>query len=235
MRLKGKVAFITGGGRGIGRAIALAMSDEGADVVVLSRTASEVKEVAATIWDRGRGALPLAVDATDGDGVRDAVAKALNQFHKIDILVNGATVTPIGPLVSMRPEQWEQTLKVNLTAAFLAIQAVLPGMIRQKSGCIINVASEAGLRGVPNFAAYCATKFGLVGLTKALAKEMEEHRISVNAICPALLGTRGTAGPSPDMAKAVPPQDVAEVALFLATDQARAVTGTAIEVLWRTV
>ena len=136
----------------------------------------------------------------------------------------------------MATELWDKTLAVNLTGAFLVTKHVLPQMIRRKNGCIINIASEAGLKGFSNFAAYCAAKFGLVGLTQALAKEMEPYHINVNAICPALVGTKiAREVKSVKEWKLMQPKDIADVAVFLATQEARAINGTAIEVLWRTL
>jgi NAD(P)-dependent dehydrogenase (short-subunit alcohol dehydrogenase family) len=236
MRLKDKVAVVTGGGRGIGKAIALALAGEGADVVVLSRTTSEIEDVAAKIRELGRQGYSWKVDVQDESQVREVIRKVIDQCGRIDILVNNAGVVHIQPLVETSTEAWDKTLAINLTGAFLVTKHVLPQMIRRKSGCIINIASEAGLKGFSNFSAYCTAKFGLIGLTKALAKEAEPYHINVNAICPALVGTKMSREVrSVKEWKLLQPKDIADVAVFLATPEARAINGTAIEVLWRTL
>ena len=236
MRLKDKIGVITGGGRGIGKAIALALAGEGADVVVLSRTAPEIEDVAAKVRGLGRQGYAFKVDVTDEPQVREVIRNVIDQCGRIDILVNNAGVVYVQPSTEMATELWEKTLAVNVTGAFIVCKQVLPQMIRRKAGCIINIASEAGLKGFSNFAAYCAAKFGLVGLTKALAKEMEPYHINVNAICPALVGTKmAREVRSVKEWKLMQPKDIADVAVFLATPEARAINGTAIEVLWRTL
>ena len=236
MRLKEKVAVVTGGGRGIGKAIALAMAVEGADVVVLSRTVTEIEDVAAKIRELGRQGYAWKVDVKDETQVREVIRKIMDQCGRVDILVNNAGVVHIQPLIETATERWEETLSVNLTGTFLVTKYVLPQMIRRKSGCIINIASEAGLKGFANFSTYCTTKFGLIGLTQALAKEMESYHINVNAICPALVGTQMSREVrSVKEWKLMQPKDIADVAVFLATSEARAINGTAIEVLWRTL
>lgn len=236
MRLKDRVAVVTGGGRGIGKAIALALADEGADVVVLSRTASEIEDVAAKVRGLGRQGYSLKMDVTDEGQVREAIHKVIDQCRRIDILVNNTGVVHVQPLIEMPTEIWDKTMAVNLKGAFLVTKYVLPQMIRRKTGCIINIASEAGLKGFSNFSSYCAAKFGLIGLTKALAQEMEPYHINVNAICPALVGTKMTREvKSVKEWKLMQPKDIADVAVFLATAEARAINGIAIEVLWRTL
>lgn len=236
MRLKDKVAVVAGGGRGIGKAIALALAGEGADVAVLSRTATEIEDVAAKIRELGCQGYSWKVDVQDEAQVREVVRKIIDQCGRIDILVNNTGVVHIQPLAETSTEAWNKTLAINLTGAFLVTKHVFPQMIRRKSGCIINIASEAGLKGFSNFSAFCAAKFGLIGLTKALAKEAEPYHISVNAICPALVGTKMSREVrSVKEWKLLQPKDIADVAVFLATPEARAINGTAIEVLWRTL
>ncbi len=236
MRLRDSIALVTGGGRGVGKAIALAFAQEGADVAVLSRTASEIEDVAAKIRELGRRTYAAKSDVTDETQVREVVRNVIDQWGRVDILVNNAGVVHIQPLIEMPSELWDKTLEVNLKGAFLVTKYVLPHMIRRKKGCIINIASEAGLKGFSNFSAYCVAKHGLIGLTKALAQEMEPYHINVNAICPALVGTKiGREVKSVKEWKMLQPRDIADVAVFLVTPQARAVNGTAIEVLWRTL
>ncbi len=168
--------------------------------------------------------------------MREVVRQVEGFRGQIDILVNNAGVVHIQPLIETSPEIWDRTLSVNLKGVFLVTRQVLPFMIRRRSGCVVNVVSEAGLKGFSNFSAYCAAKFGVIGLTQALAQEMEPYHININAICPALIGTKM---PMPARSvkewKMTQPKDIADVAVFLATPEARAVNGTAIEVLWRTL
>jgi 3-oxoacyl-[acyl-carrier protein] reductase len=210
------------------------MARAGADVVVVARTEREIKPVADEISALGRRALAVPTDVSHDGSVAACVATAEQAFGRVDVLVNAAAVTSIGPLAGVTLDQWRRTLDVNLTGTFLMMKAALPGMLRRNDGCVINVASTAGLEGVPNFAAFCASKFGVIGLTKALAKEIQDSAVTVNALCPALVGTKRVTPKLAKGPKAEPPSDVAAVAVFLASEAARAVTGAAIEVSWRT-
>lgn len=230
--------MVTGGGRGIGRQIALALAAEGADLVVVARTQREIAPVADAITRMGRRASAIPTDVTDAAQVAACIAAAEQTYGRIDILVNNAAVVYIEPLIDTSVEHWRSTLDVNLTGSFLMTKAVTPGMVRRNEGRVINVASSAGLEGVANFSAFCAAKFGVIGLTRALAKELADSAVTVNAVCPALVGTKPastkpTSGSS-GRTRPQPLSDVADVAVFLATDEARAVTGAAIEVSWRT-
>lgn len=226
--------MVTGGGRGIGRQVALAMAAAGADVAVTSRTERDIKPVVDQIVGWGRRALAVPADVSDETQAEACVAAVERAFGRVDVLVNSAAVTYIEPLARTTTEQWRRTLDINLTGAFLMIRRVLPGMLQRDDGRIINIASTAGLHGVANFTAFSASKSGLIGLTRALAKEIEESAVTVNALCPALVGTKRAAPRAAAGAKAEPPSDIADVAVFLAGDAARAVTGSAIEVSWRT-
>jgi NAD(P)-dependent dehydrogenase (short-subunit alcohol dehydrogenase family) len=156
--------------------------------------------------------------------------------HWIDILVNSAAVVIIEPLVKTTAEQWRRTMDVNVTGAFFATRAVVPGMIQRNEGRIINISSTAGIEGFANFSAFCTSKFALIGLTRSLAKEMEGTAVTANALCPALVGTKRAVpvgpkagGPAPE-----PFSEIADVAVYLAGEGARAVSGAAIEISWRT-
>ncbi|MEO5657214.1 MAG: SDR family oxidoreductase [Nitrospiria bacterium] len=225
---------MTGGGRGIGRQIALALAAAGADVAVTARTERDLKPVADQIAALGRRSLAVPADVSDETQAAACAAAVERAFGRIDILVNSAAVTYIEPLVRTTLEQWRQTLSVNLTGAFLMTRAVLPGMLSRNDGRIIQIASTAGLEGFANFGAFSASKFGLIGLTRSLAKEICESAVTVNAVCPALVGTKRAPAARSAAGKGDPSSDVADVAVFLASEAARAVTGAAIEVSWRT-
>lgn len=227
--------MVTGGGRGIGRQIALAFAAEGAHVVVAARTERELKPVAERVAALGRRALAVPTDVADDAQVAACVAAAERAFGRIDILVNSAAVVVIEPLARTTVEQWNQTMAVNVTGAFLTTRAVVPGMVQRNEGRIINVSSTAGIEGFPNFSAFCASKFALIGLTRSLAKELEGTAVTANALCPALVGTKRAKPPAAKgRTSGEPRSEVADVAVFLAGEEARAVSGAAIEISWRT-
>ena len=185
MKLKDKVALITGAGRGIGRAIALHFAREGADVMLAARTRNEIEAVAKSVNACGRRSLAIVADVSKEEDVDSMVNAAIREFGRIDILVNSAGIGgPAGPVVCTSVAEWDATISVNLRGVFLVARAVLPAMIEAKSGKVINVASSAGLVGVPNISAYCASKFGVIGLTQSLAREVAEVGICVNSLCP---------------------------------------------------
>jgi 3-oxoacyl-[acyl-carrier protein] reductase len=228
--------LVTGGGRGIGRQIALALAAEGAHVIVAARTERELKPVAERVTALGRRALAVPTDVADDAQVVACVAAAERTFGRIDILVNSAAVVVIEPLVNTTVQQWNQTMAVNVTGAFIMTRRVLPSMVQRNEGRIINVSSTAGIEGFANFSAFCASKFALIGLTRSLAKELEGTPVTVNAICPALVGTKRAKPPAAKgrATTGEPRSEIADVAVFLAGETARAVSGAAIEVSWRT-
>lgn len=195
MKLKGKVAIVTGGSRGLGKAIAMGLSKEGAKVVIAARTETDNKELSGTIYQTveeikgtGSDALAIKCDVTDEENVNDMVEKTLEHFGRIDVLVNNAGVAFYYPIIETPLKRWELVLKVNLTGAFLCSKAVLPKMIDQKKGSIINISSlaadERDEGTVPTGVAYAASKAGLDRLTLGLATEVGKYNIAVNALKP---------------------------------------------------
>jgi len=247
-RLEGRVALVTGGGRGIGRAIALAFAREGARVAVTARTPAEVEAVAAEARALGRQAVAVPCDVADRAQVDAAARVAAEALGPIQVLVNNAGMAVSAKLGDTSDALWEQHLRVNLTGAFYATRAVLPGMLAAGWGRIVNVASMAARQGYPYIAAYVASKHGLLGLTRALAMEVVSSGITVNAICPGYVATdltwesarriqartgrsyeeavRSLAAFSPQR-RLVEPDEVAALAVLLASEDARSVTGQA--------
>ncbi len=235
--LSGKVAIVTGGGRGIGRAIALAYAREGAAVVVAARTQSEIGATAREIETSGGRVLALQTDVSQAQDVERMVAKALKTFGHVDILVNNAGVAgPMGLITEISEADWIKTLSINLKGAFLCCRAVVPSMIAAGGGNIINVSSGAGqrkprkaVRSLP----YQVSKFGLEGLTDGLAVQLREHKINVNSMLPGMIATRIHADTPPEWiegtgGKMGQPEDVVEAALFLASRPPGEFTGQVV-------
>jgi len=240
MGLKDKVALITGGARGIGRAIALAFAREGADIAIADVNQEESEKTAKDIEALGRKSLPILMDVTNYAKVEEALNKILDKFGKVDILVNNAGITKDSLLLRMNEADWDAVINVNLKGTFNCTKAVSKAMIKQHSGKIINIASIIGIIGNAGQANYSASKAGIIALTKTAAKELASRNINVNAVAPGFIQTEMTARLSEDikqkMKEAIPlnkfgsPDDVAAVCLFLASEAANYITGQTIVV-----
>jgi len=252
MRLADQTAIVTGGGRALGRAIALRRAREGANVTVASPEAAELEAVAAEIRALGRQVLAIDTDVSQEDQVVAMAKQTRHTFGRIDVLVNNAGIIgPTAPVTDVSRRDWDEVLAVNLTGVYLCCKAVLPDMIARRSGKIINIASVAGKIGFALRSPYCVSKWGVIGLTRTVAKEVGQHNIQVNAICPGpLQGERmrrlmeararalkvsaeeierriveGTL-----LKRLIPPEDVAAMVAYLASTEADNVTGQAIDV-----
>jgi NAD(P)-dependent dehydrogenase (short-subunit alcohol dehydrogenase family) len=253
--LAGKRALITGGGAGIGRAIAFKLAREGCDIALLDVDAKAAEATAAEVRALGRAATAAAGDVSDPASVRTAISALTGQGAPIDILVNNAGIARLGSLLTISDKDWHDTFAVNVDGVFNVTRAVVPGMVERKRGAVVNLASWLGRRGHPAFSAYAATKFAVVGMTQSLAPEVAPFGVRVNAVCPGLIGgtpmrdaldaTSEAAGlpRAAERAKSIPlgrigtPDDVAKVAAFLASDEGAYVTGACYDVaggLWMT-
>jgi 3-oxoacyl-[acyl-carrier protein] reductase len=239
-QLANQIAVVTGAGRGIGRAIALTFAAAGADIACVSRTMDNAEKVAGEVRALGRQAWAHAVDVADAAAVAAAAEKILAEAGKVDILVNNAGVTRDGLLMRMSEADWETVLNTNLKGAFLFTRAFSRSFLKQRSGRIINISSVIGLIGNAGQCNYAASKAGLLGLTKALAREFGSRGVTVNALAPGFIETDMTAGLPAEMKagllKQIPlntlgrPEDVAAGALFLAGPGARYVTGQVLAI-----
>src|ERR1700719_403483 len=244
MRFEGQNAIVTGAGRGIGNAIALRLASEGARVACVSRSEENAKRTAdeINILRKDAGGTPAAtayaVDVADHVAVQKVGAQILQDFTKIDILVNNAGVTRDGLAMRMSVEDWDTVINTNLRGAFNFTQSVLRAMIKQRSGRIINITSVIGLIGNAGQTNYAASKAGLIGFTKSLARELASRNITVNAIAPGFITTDMTAGLSEEIKKTIQsqiplgktgaPDDVASAGAFLASAEANYITGQVI-------
>jgi 3-oxoacyl-[acyl-carrier protein] reductase len=187
--LKNKNALITGAGKGIGKAIAIALAKEGVNVILLARTQSDLDEVAQEIKTYGVQVQTVIADVSDIDSVNTAVEKALSQFKTIDILINNAGIAAFGKFLELEPKAWENIIQVNLMGTYYVTRAVLPNMIERQTGDIINISSTAGLNGNALTSAYSASKFAVLGLTDSLMQEVRKHNIRVTALTPSTVAT----------------------------------------------
>jgi 3-oxoacyl-[acyl-carrier protein] reductase len=239
-QLANQIAVITGAGRGIGRAIALKLGTAGADIVCISRTIENAEKVAQEVRGLGRKAWAHAVDVADATAVTAAAGKILSEAGKVDILVNNAGITRDGLLMRMSEADWDVVLDTNLKGAFLFTQAFSRSFLKQRSGRIINISSVIGLIGNAGQCNYAASKAGLLGFTKAVAKEFAARGVTVNALAPGFIETDMTAVLSAEMKTELltriplnslgTTEDVAEGALFLAGPGARYITGQVLAI-----
>ncbi len=239
MLLRGKIALVTGSARGLGRADALALAEEGADVVVADildagKTADKVRSM-------GRKSLAVKMDVTDMAEVKEGVEKIKKDFGSIDILVNNAaTLDHLGQILEQKDKLWERDLRVNLTGTYNCSRAVWPYMQEKKQGRIINMASVAGTLGGFGQASYSTTKAGIIGLTKTLALEGARYGINCNVVCPGIINSESFQFIAPEMRERLikrtafkkpgEPEDVANAIVFLASDKAKYITGIVLNV-----
>ncbi len=187
--LKNKNALITGAGKGIGKAVAIALAKEGVNLILVSRTQNDIDQLASETAQLGVKTLALAADVSDINSINNAVEKALAEFKHIDILINSAGIASFGKFLELEPEAWERIIQVNLMGTYYTTRAIIPNMIERQTGDIINISSTAGLNGNALTSAYSASKFAVLGLTDSLMQEMRKHNIRVTALTPSTVAT----------------------------------------------
>jgi 3-oxoacyl-[acyl-carrier protein] reductase len=235
-----QVAVVTGAGRGLGKAIALRFAAEGADVVCLSRSSENAESAAEAVRATGRQAWAIAADVGDSDSVNQAVKQILSEAGKVDVLVNNAGVTRDGLLMRMSEQDWDLVLDTNLKGAFLLTKAFTRPMMKQRKGRIINISSVIGLIGNAGQVNYAASKAGLIGMTKSVARELASRNITTNVIAPGFIRSDMTSQLKEEQQQAIlagiplgemgEPEDIAQAALFLAGPGARYITGQVLTV-----
>ncbi|KGG81143.1 3-ketoacyl-ACP reductase [Caloranaerobacter azorensis H53214] len=236
MNLNGKIALITGGSRGIGKAIALKLASLGANIVVnYTKSDAKAKEVIKLAEEMGVRAIAVKADVSNKDDVENFINKVLDEFGRIDILVNNAGITRDNLLMRMKEEEWDDVININLKGTFNVTKTAIRSMIKQKSGSIINVASVIGITGNQGQCNYAASKAGIIGFTKSIAKEVAKKKVRVNAVAPGFINTDMT-DKLPDKVKEeyltkIPlnrlgePEDIANAVAFLASDLSSYITG----------
>jgi len=234
-RLDGKTALVTGGARGIGRSTVELLADRGAKILLVDIDEEIAQQTARELCERGLAVRGTAADIADAEGAEKAVETCVEQFEKIDIVVNNAGITRDALAIRMKDEDWEAVLRVNLTGTFYMARAAAKRMIRARSGRIINLASVVGIMGNAGQANYAASKAGVIGLTKSLAKELASRGVTVNAVAPGFIETRMTAALKEETKEALlqtiplgrygKPEEVAALIGFLASEEAGYITG----------
>jgi 3-oxoacyl-[acyl-carrier protein] reductase len=240
MKLEGRVALITGASQGIGHACAKALAHAGATVAVAARNQQKLDQLVSEIASNHGQAAAFPMDVSNEDEVKSAIKQAIAQFGKIDILVNNAGITRDQLVMRMKRSDWDTVLNTNLTSAYLCIQQVIPSMLKQRWGRIINITSVFGQMGQAGQANYAASKAGLIGLTMAIARELASRNITCNAVAPGFIETAMTSALSEEFkqnaVKNIPlgrvgtPEDVANAVRFLASDEASYITGQVLGV-----
>jgi 3-oxoacyl-[acyl-carrier protein] reductase len=239
--LKGKTAIITGGSRGIGRACVLAFAEAGANVIfTYNKSAKEAEEVTAKVKKTGAASLSFQIDVRDYNQCRSVIEKTLEQFKEIDILVNNAGITRDKALMMMTLEDWKDVIETNLGGTFNMTRAAITTLLKQKKGCIINMSSISGMVGLARQTNYSASKAGIIGFSKALAKEVAPYNIRVNAVCPGFINTDIVSSLheyiKKEILKTIPvkrigeTKEVADLCVFLACDKSNYITGEAIKI-----
>jgi 3-oxoacyl-[acyl-carrier protein] reductase len=239
-RFDGRVALVTGASRGIGEAIARRLASEGARVVAAARTVEALGKVVAEITATGGRASALPLDLSDPASIENGVKRALAEEGQIDVLVNNAGVTDDNLILRMSRESWDRVLSTNLTGAFLLTQAVVKSMVRKRYGRIVNITSVVGLMGNAGQANYAASKAGLIGLTKSVARELASRNVTCNAVAPGYIATAMTEKMTEDaretltgqipLSRLGTPEDVAAAVAYLASEDAAYVTGHVLNV-----
>jgi 3-oxoacyl-[acyl-carrier protein] reductase len=235
-----RTALVTGASRGIGKACAVSLAAAGHRVVLVARSREKLEETAGAIASNGGETFIVEMDLADNASITDGISKASKEFGRIDILVNNAGITKDGLAVRMKRADWDLVLQTNLSGAFFAIQQVLPAMMRERWGRIVNVSSVVGETGNPGQANYVASKAGLIGLTKSLAQEIGSRNITVNAVAPGFVETDMTHGLTPELKQKMldqtplkrigTPEDIAGAVKFLVSDEASFITGHVLHV-----
>ncbi|HTO88373.1 MAG TPA: 3-oxoacyl-[acyl-carrier-protein] reductase [Thermoanaerobaculia bacterium] len=239
-RFEGRIALVTGASRGIGEAIARRLSAEGAHVLAAARNAGALEALVGALVSAGGRATALPMDLSDGSSIERAAKAALEAHGQVDVLVNNAGVTEDNLILRMSREAWDRVLATNLTGAFLLTQAIVKSMVRRRYGRIVNVTSVVGLMGNAGQANYAASKAGLIGLTKSVARELASRNITCNAVAPGFIETEMTQKMTPAAREALSgqipagrlgtPGDVAEAVAFLAAESASYITGHVLNV-----
>ncbi len=232
MRLKNKVAIVTGAGRGIGKAIALEYSNQGANLILISRTKEELDNVSNVINDAGKKSSIFVCDVTVEDQVKESIDFAIKNFGKVDVLVNNAGLGGFRPIWGTRLNNWNRMLEVNLTSNFLFTKHIWKPMKSNGGGSIINISSLSGTRAYPLYASYSSSKWGQIGFTKTAAEEGKPDNIRVNAIAPGKVDTPMRNNVDEDKSRILKSEDCVGAAVFFASNESKFITGQVIEIEW---